>query len=246
MKLRNMLCLVVTLVMVVLLGVCIPTVCASDLDETEIRKSSGAINQPTPIQVTESAEGGVRGFTKEGVRREFAIVADGGRALGLSTAAAFLDHSLQDNPSNLIYGASSSYAIQILNSAECAALVREFRESVTGEELLTKNKSGSLTLNSTRDLHLAYNKVSYVARGVNNNGRWTLTITISDRYDFEEQKWKNSMTDNNLVTIINNYAAYAQDIGAIVPYNIKVTVQTTFTEYQLDNIGDDVLYSEYI
>lgn len=29
---------------------------------------------------------------------------------------------------------------------------------------------------------------------------------------------------------INNYAAYAQSLGAIVPYDIKVTVATTFTE----------------
>lgn len=38
------------------------------------------------------------------------------------------------------------------------------------------------------------------------------------------------MTDNVAVTALNNYAAYAQDIGAIVPYNITVTVKTTFTE----------------
>ena len=35
---------------------------------------------------------------------------------------------------------------------------------------------------------------------------------------------------NVVVTALNNYAAYAQDIGAIVPYDITVTVKTTFTE----------------
>lgn len=241
MKLNKLLSWAVTLVFVMLLNVCIPTVCASDLEDEVILRSVEPIILCDSVEVTESAGNGARGFTKEGVRIEFALVADGGRAIGLNTAAAFLDHSLQDNPSNLVYGASSSYAAQILKSTECAALVSEFRESVTGESLLTKNKSGTLTLDSTKDLHLSYNEVSYVARGVNNNGRWTLTITISDKYDFEAQKWKNSMTDNDLVTIINNYAAYAQDLGAIVPYNIKVTVQTKFTEYQLDSIEDDVL-----
>ncbi len=83
-------------------------------------------------------------------------------------------------------------------------------------------------LNSTTDLHLAYNNVNYSATGVKSNGKWTLTITFTDTYDFDAQSWKNAMTDNALVTILNNYAAYAQSIGAIVPYNVTVTVQTTF------------------
>ena len=83
-------------------------------------------------------------------------------------------------------------------------------------------------LNSTTDLHLAYNNVNYSATGVKSNGTWTLTITFTDTYDFDAQSWKNAMTDNALVTILNNYAAYAQSIGAIVPYNVTVTVQTTF------------------
>ncbi len=54
-------------------------------------------------------------------------------------------------------------------------------------------------------------------------------IKFSDTYDFEKQAWENAMTDN-IVTALNNYAAYAQDIGVIVPYGITVTVRITFTE----------------
>ena len=75
---------------------------------------------------------------------------------------------------------------------------------------------------------MAYNKVSYKVVGKKVNGKWNLTITFSDRYDFETQAWKNSMTDNAAVTIMNNYAAYAQSIGAIVPYDVKVTVTKTY------------------
>lgn len=85
-------------------------------------------------------------------------------------------------------------------------------------------------MNSTTDLHLAYNKVSYYVTGIKSNGVWTLTITFRDTYDFEKQAWENAMTDNVVVTALNNYAAYAQDIGAIVPYGITVTVRITFTE----------------
>ena len=99
-----------------------------------------------------------------------------------------------------------------------------------GEESFARTTSGSTTLNSTTDLHLAYNKVSYVASGTKSNGKWTLTIKFKDTYNFEKQAWENAMTDNVVVTALNNYAAYAQDIGAIVPYDITVTVKTTFTE----------------
>jgi hypothetical protein len=139
-----------------------------------------------------------------------------------------LNHSLQDNPSNLSYGSTTDMAKQIAGSTECTTIVNQFKSDVTGTNYVRKTNSGTTTLNSTTDLHLAYNNVNYSATGVKSNGKWTLTITFTDTYDFDAQSWKNAMTDNALVTILNNYAAYAQSIGAIVPYNVTVTVQTTF------------------
>ena len=169
-------------------------------------------------------------ITKAIVRAEFAVVVAGGNLAGFDTAADFLDHSLQDSPSDLSYGSTSSYATQILNSSECKKIISDFKAYVKGKNISARITSGSTTLNSTTDLHLAYNKVSYVASGTKSNGTWTLTIKFKDTYDFEKQAWENAMTDNAAVTALNNYAAYAQDIGAIVPYDITVTVKTTFTE----------------
>ena len=169
-------------------------------------------------------------ITKAVVRAEFAVVVAGGKIAGFTTAAALLDHSLQDSPSNLNYGATSTYAAQIANSSECQQIVNDFKTYVSGKHLSARTTTGSTTLDSTTDLHLAYNNVSYVASGTKTNGVWNLTITFNDTYDFETQAWENAMTDSAVVTILNNYAAYAQSIGAIVPYNIKVTVNATFTE----------------
>lgn len=169
-------------------------------------------------------------ITKAIVRAEFAIVVAGGDVAGFDTAADLLEHSLQDYPDDLSYGYTSSYAQQILNSSECQSIISDFKAYVTGKNLNARTTSGSKTLNSTTDLHLAYNKVSYYATGIKNNGVWTLTIKFRDTYDFQKQAWENAMTDNIVVTALNNYAAYAQDIGAIVPYDITVTIRTTFTE----------------
>lgn len=180
------------------------------------------IIKDTPIQ---------RGaITKAVVRAEFKVVVSGGKTAGYTTAAALLEHSLQDSPSNLSLSSGSTYSTQILKSSECKKIISDFKTAVKGKNLSGRATSGSTTLNSTTDLHLAYNKVSYTASGRNTNGKWTLTITFKDTYDFESQAWKNAMTDNLAVTALNNYAAYAQSIGAIVPYNVQVIVKTTFTE----------------
>lgn len=169
-------------------------------------------------------------ITKALVRSEFKAVVAGGKAKGDTTAAALLDHSLQDHPSNLSYDEYTTYAKQIKQSTEFNTIVNNFRSYVTGRKLSQRMESGSTTLNSTEDLHLAYNKVSYVIYGTKKNNVWTMRVVFSDKYDFEKAPWKNAMTSNAAVTAINNYAAYAQSLGAIVPYDIKVTVTTTFTE----------------
>lgn len=167
-------------------------------------------------------------ITKAAVRAEFKLVVAGGNALGYTAAATLLNHSLQDYPLNLSFNPLTNMAKQIENSRECAAIVNQSKLDVTGTNYINKTITGTTTLNSTTDLHLAYNNVYYSATGVKSNGRWTLTITFMDTYDFDAQSWNNAMTDSALVTILNNYAVYAQSLGAIVPYNVTVTVQTSF------------------
>ncbi len=166
-------------------------------------------------------------ITKAVVRAEFKIVVEGGKNLGYTAAATLLNHSLQDHPLDLSFSSTSSMAIQIANSAECRTIINQFRADVAGTSYDRRIITGKIPLSSTTDLHLAYNNVDYSVYGVKVNGRWTLTITFTDTYDFEIQQWKNSMSDDAAVTVLNNYAACAQLIGAIVPYNITVTVQTT-------------------
>lgn len=96
-------------------------------------------------------------ITKAVVRASFAVVVAGGDLVGFDTAADFLDHSLQDSPSDLSYGSTSSYATQILNSSECKKIISDFKAYVKGKNLSARTTSGSTTLNSTTDLHLATN-----------------------------------------------------------------------------------------
>lgn len=167
-------------------------------------------------------------LSKAVIRTQFKLVAKAAKGLGWETASAMLDHSLQNKPSNLAFSSDSKFAKQIAESAECDAIVEEFKEQVEGLDISEKSIKSSTTLNSTTDLHLSYNKVSYEVVGKKVDGKWNLKITFYDRYDFETQAWEDSISIGSIVKILNNYAAYAQEVGAIVPYDIKVTVEKSF------------------
>ena len=90
--------------------------------------------------------------------------------------------------------------------------------------------SGSVAFTDDTDLYLAYHNMDYSIYGKKSGNTWTMTVTLTDTYDFDAQAWKNKMSRNPAVTVINNYAAYVQSIGAIVPYDITVKVTAKVTE----------------
>ena len=169
---------------------------------------------------------------KAAIRTFFKTLANAGKVAGFKTAGNLLLHSLQNKPSNLFYSTNSTQAKQIKKSSECKKIVSTFKKYVSGKRLSQRFVSGSTTLCSTLDLKLAYNRVKYTVSGSKNKktGVWTLNIVFSDRYDFEMQSWKNAMSGNPAITGVNNMAALAQKAKAIVPYDVKVTVKTTFKE----------------
>ena len=162
-------------------------------------------------------------------RGRFEMVADTAYNLGYTTAATLLRRSLQDNPSDFIMGASSVYAVQIGNSTELSQIIDIFEGQILGTSKNTHTLSSSTTLNSTWDLKLAYNRVSYTATGYRGSGQWRVNTVIKDTYDFEQIPWSTALSGyDDLVIILNNFAADAQSIGAIVPFEIRITVSTTF------------------
>ncbi len=197
-------------------------------EKYSIRMLEGFAEDAARRGIIENTPQAKAAISKALLRANFKLIADGGKLLGYTTAADLLAHSLQDNPSKFIYSSSSTYAQQIANSSECQSLIGIFKNKVNGTNLTGKIITGSITLNSTTDLHLAYNKVNYKIIGQKTNGRWNLSITITDVYDFETQAWVNSMTDNDLITILNNYAAIAQSQGAIVPFNVEIALNASY------------------
>ena len=174
-------------------------------------------------------------------RIAFQAVVFAGKRVGLDTAAEFLDHSLDDEPRNLVYGPTTEYAAQILNSSELSTITQKFIAAVSGKNLTYYRMTGTTTLDSTLDLMLAYNNVSYAVTGnITTFRKWSLTITITDTYDFKYTDWLTAITEVDATAVLNNLGAKAQSVGAIVPYDIQLTVNTTVLERNIETNRLDI------
>ncbi len=161
------------------------------------------------------------------LRAQFNLAASIGEKLGYEHAADFLRHSLQDDPEDLYFAPGTEVSDWILESDEVQSLISDFQDYVTGRSLSRRFTSGSTILNSDRDYFLALNKVDYRIDGVKSGRRWNLDIDIIDEYDFD-YSWE--YVDELIATIVNNYAALAEDLGAIVPYDIRINMEDYFYE----------------
>lgn len=142
---------------------------------------------------------------KELVRVPFRAAAAVGYALGLRTAAELLNRSLQDHPEAWNQGVKSKYAEQIKKSVEYNNL-----------------SGGTITfdIKNNPDLYLAYHGMKY------SYSEESDTVTFTDRYDFDFMEWEDTFSLQSIIVMVNNFAFFAQCIGAIVPYGISVTVNT--------------------
>ena len=218
-RLKKVLCLVLTVAMVFSMSF---TASAADKTPGSISNLFSTV-QNAVLKCVLSQKNFI---TKEIVRSQFRTAAAGGAALGCTTAANFLNHSLQNRPSDLVYAPSSQYAVQLLKSEEGKQIIKDFKAQSAGKSSCTI--SGDVALNSTPDLYLAYNEVSYTASGVKTGDTWVLTITFKDRYDFAAKDWSSTLSAQSVVTVINNYAVYAQTLDAIENYDISVTARISY------------------
>ena len=166
------------------------------------------------------------------LRANLLRVASGGRIRGYTMSADFLEHSTIDNASDLYFYDGSSESDKIKNSNEYEIILenvkRNLRSTYGNVYKITRE---SIVLNSTRDLHLALNKVDYsvYAEKISYN-KWEIFITVHDTYNFEPARWKDYAGLNRaLVIFLNNYGHMCQNEGAVIPYDIYITMNSQIT-----------------
>lgn len=176
-------------------------------------------------------------FSKEAYRSDLRMLGNICKGIGLYYTGEFLLHSLQNKPSNKSYAASSNLASDIKQQSgykDSKKYIKQDCISAEKKGKTTAYRSNSFGLTRTAgtqkawDMYLAIHNTNYTANCTKKSGKWNLVMKTSDVYNFEYWNLKNykGMTSKG-VAIINNYAAAAQKIGAIVPYNVYVTINDT-------------------
>ncbi|AZK44989.1 hypothetical protein EIM92_01265 [Paenibacillus lentus] len=135
-----------------------------------------------------------------------------------------LTHSLQNNPSTITANVGNALSTDVQNSKEMKNIINSFKKKLTSS-ISYYSENGSVSLTNDKDLYLALNKVSYLIAAEKVGSTWTIYTWVNDTYNFEY--WNFSSAHSDFVTIVNNYAAFCQATGAVVPYSINIYFQDT-------------------
>lgn len=148
---------------------------------------------------------------------------------GYYTSAWMLEHSLQDNPSDIWRGNDSRIAYLINHdSAYLEELDKAIAKAKTGklknEKIEVKFKTGDLYYSIHRS------KI-YLTGHQRSDGDWIVNARLDDEYDFTEiQSFMDAeggwSTQVGLGTVANDVAVVSQALGAIRPYHITVDFWT--------------------
>ncbi|OMD35144.1 hypothetical protein BSK56_33235 [Paenibacillus borealis] len=181
-------------------------------------------NEPNEL----NSKAATQSLTKSFLRSQWNLGASILIAGGYYLSGTFLQHSLADSPSTLIYYHGSNQASSIQYSSEFQKALLLFRNSIPKTSATYYSQNTSFALNANRDQYLALHNVNatFAAQKLS-SGAWSIIATVRDRYNFEY--WNYSSANGlpgRFVTIVNNYAADNQRLGVVVPYDIYFYINT--------------------
>ena len=148
---------------------------------------------------------------------------------GYETSAWMLEHSLDDNPSDVYRGNDSRIAYLINNDSEYLnklddAIKKSYNGKINQDLKDICFKNGDL-------YYSIHNATIHVEGYKQKDGSWIINAKMTDTYDFTEiQSFMddkgNWSKEASLGTVANDIAVISQMSGAITPYNITVNFQT--------------------
>lgn len=145
------------------------------------------------------------------------------------TSAWMLEHSLQDNPTDIERGNDSRIAYLINNSSEYRDAIDKAISQSDGKTLNTY--IDDLAFEKDEDLKFSVHSMDIRVNGWKmENGRWFIHSLATDVYDFTVISSITSdgeLSQNfGIGTISNDFAVLSQKLGAISPYKVTVDFYT--------------------
>jgi hypothetical protein len=180
--------------------------------------------------------GGVVLTTPRDIIRIPVAVGAVGSAGNLPSASILLMHSLQDNPTDMVFQNGSGLSNQIQASPEYQAALTAIKDKIKDLPPGEFHGTSGIKLESDRDLFLAIHSADITYSGVKNpDGTFTLTVNIVDTYNFESQAvnpgsyyggyFYGNGIKGAFTTIINELAVGEELLTGIRPYKVTVVIQ---------------------
>gem|GEM_PF-4393210 len=162
--------------------------------------------------IANSIKNGINSAQKS-IQRAFweAVANDYMRPRNLNMSAELLEHSLQDNPSDLIPYQAAAQPMQ--NSPE----MNQFYQSIPNSCFNDWTQPQNVKFVQNRDLFVAFEDVRVSYKGCKCSGK--LDFRVTDRYTFH---WQAPEMNQILATVGANGAYISQMLGAIHPFNEEV------------------------
>lgn len=167
------------------------------------------------------------------------VVAIGGNVVGFDSSSELLEHSLTDEPKDLLI-TEGEIVEEIKNDSQFKTKLNEIVEEYGKNKLEFNTENGkklSLQFDNS-DLYFSIHKADIKVIGKKENDKWNLEIELIDTYDYSEfKKIKEYIKDANSVpksmfsSFIYNLAHISSMFGVIKEY--KVIVRFTIDDYEV-------------
>lgn len=148
---------------------------------------------------------------------------------GYETSAWMLEHSLQDNPSDIWRGNDSRIAGLIKEDSAFKNMLNTVMKDFGDLNSFStpENKPYGVDFEGRTDLFYSIHSCSMWFSGVKqNDGAWIVNVHVFDTYDYTEfLTLMGESMGYGLGTVANDAAHISQNLGAIVPYTMTVDFQ---------------------
>lgn len=197
--------------------------------ERDFQYQENFLNEQNQSNVSQESVLGTQAVTKSFLRGQWNTGASILISSGFVMTGTFLRNSLNDNASRLMYPNNSSFSNSIKYSPEFQKRLTYFQSLLSRTSSSYYSQNSSFSLENNKDQFLALHNVGVQFAAQKSNGTWNIIATVNDVYNFEYWNYTSSNGLNNaFVTLVNNYAADSQRLGAIVPYSIAFYIQSSF------------------
>lgn len=146
---------------------------------------------------------------------------------GYKYSGDFLINSALKNSSDLYYSSNSALAKKIKTTDEYVDMYTMCKTKIKNN----KNATSLIyywkdSFESDTDLFGAIHNFDYKVKAVKvNNAKWTVTMTITDTYNFEYNSWYGRKSlKGYLTTISNNLAFWSQKSKSAKIYNVTIDI----------------------